>query len=106
MSCPGSSPLAKLANCKSGPQVRRGRLLIISPVQQPSWLSSGRNPTYPIAQILQATSHIQESTTQWSALSEHEPCRRRDPVCHPTTHKSSAQRYTWFLRQSKLATTP
>src|SRR3954468_21555427 len=41
---------------KAGVWFRRGRLLIISPVQQPSWLLSGRNPTYPIAQILQATS--------------------------------------------------
>jgi hypothetical protein len=41
---------------KAGVWFRRGRLLIISPVQQPSWLLSGRNPTHPIAQILQATS--------------------------------------------------
>src|SRR5207302_194124 len=41
---------------KAGVWFRRGRLLIISPVQQPSWLLSGRNPTYPVVQILQATS--------------------------------------------------
>src|SRR3954468_23793619 len=41
---------------KAGVWFRRGRLLIISPVQQPSWLLSGRNPTYPVVQIPQATS--------------------------------------------------
>src|SRR3954452_23924250 len=43
---------------------RRGRLLIISPVQQPSWLSSGRSPTYPTAQILQATSILRSGATR------------------------------------------
>jgi hypothetical protein len=41
---------------KAGVWFRRGRLLIISPVQKPPWLLSGRDPTYPVAQILQATS--------------------------------------------------
>jgi hypothetical protein len=46
---------------KAGVWFRRGRLLIISPVQQPSWLLSGRNPTYPVVQILQATSARSDS---------------------------------------------
>jgi hypothetical protein len=35
---------------------RRGRLLITSPVQQPYWLHSGQQSTYPDVQISRATS--------------------------------------------------
>jgi len=35
---------------------RRGRLLICSPVMQPSWPPSGRKSTYPIVQSCRATS--------------------------------------------------
>src|SRR3954449_2521297 len=59
---------------KAGVWFRRGRLLIISPVQQPSWLLSGRNPTYPIAQILQATSQDLSVSPAQSGGDGAEPC--------------------------------
>src|SRR6202034_1924355 len=37
---------------------RRGRLLITSPVQQPYWLHSGQQSTYPDVQISRATSAL------------------------------------------------
>src|SRR5687767_6435935 len=41
---------------KAGEWFRRGLLLIASPVQQPLWLLSGRNSTYPAVQISRASS--------------------------------------------------
>src|SRR5689334_217616 len=41
---------------KAGVWFRRGRLVIISPGLQPSWLLSGRNSTYPAVQISRASS--------------------------------------------------
>jgi hypothetical protein len=43
---------------KAGEWFRRGLLLIASPVQQPLWLLSGRNSTYPAVQISRASSYI------------------------------------------------
>src|SRR5918993_2395981 len=44
---------------KAGEWFRRDRLLMVSPVWQPSWLRSGRNSTYPTVQILRASSVAQ-----------------------------------------------
>src|SRR6478735_6335696 len=66
---------------KAGVWFRHGRLLIISPVQQPSWLLSGRNPTYPIAQILQATS--QSPTSRIAGASRVPDARGRAWPCGP-----------------------
>jgi len=41
---------------KAGAWLRRGCLLIVSPVRQPFWPPSGRNSTYPAAQICRASS--------------------------------------------------
>src|SRR5215204_6426612 len=41
---------------KAAEWFRRGLLLIASPVQQPLWLLSGRNSTYPAVQISRASS--------------------------------------------------
>src|SRR5215207_6444584 len=51
---------------KAGEWFRRGLLLIASPVQQPLWLLSGRNSTYPAVQISRASSDEMElSRTTW-----------------------------------------
>src|SRR3954452_11739242 len=41
---------------KAGVWFRRGRLVIVSPVRHISWPLSGRNSTYPAAQISRASS--------------------------------------------------
>src|SRR5688500_1805103 len=43
---------------KAGEWFRRGLLLIASPVQQPLWLLSGRNSTYPAVQISRDSSYL------------------------------------------------
>jgi hypothetical protein len=40
-------------------------LLIASPVQQPLWLLSGRNSTYPAVQISRASSVLKEAGYVW-----------------------------------------
>ena len=45
----------------AGVWFRRGRLLIVSPVQQPSWPLSGRNSTYPAVQISGTSSAMQNA---------------------------------------------
>src|SRR4051794_26065046 len=65
---------------KAGVWFRRGRLLIISPVQQPSWLLSGRNPTYPVVQIPQATSMPAPPDSGSAFFASRSPVGRLRPV--------------------------
>src|SRR3954454_5181119 len=43
---------------KAGEWFRRGRLVIVSPGLQLSWLLSGRNSTYPAVQTFKASSNL------------------------------------------------
>src|SRR3954452_6198643 len=52
---------------KAGVWFRRGRLVIVSPVRHISWPISGRNSTYPAAQISRASSHPNRQQSPFEA---------------------------------------